>query len=121
MPSPKPVLNPKPMYPQRQNNHNNPQMEIAMQQMVEVHTEMTWVLTRDMVNRDSKELPLVMEQVLDDHSRMVQIMSHILASTNNNLSQNNLCSKEPRGDAEITLLASKICGEIGHTSKECRE
>jgi hypothetical protein len=92
-----------------------------MQQMVEVHTEMTRVLTQDMVNRDSKELPPVMEQVLDDHSRMVQIMSHILASTNNNLPQNNLCSKEPRGDAEITLLASKICGEIGHTSKECRE
>jgi hypothetical protein len=38
-------------------------------------------------------------------------MSQILASTNNNLPQNNLDSKEPRGDAEITLLAYKICEE----------
>jgi hypothetical protein len=32
-------------------------MEIAMQQMVEVHTEMMQVMTQDMVNCDSKELP----------------------------------------------------------------
>jgi hypothetical protein len=42
---PKPVLNPKQMHPQRQNNHNNPQLEIAMQRMVEVHTEMMQVMT----------------------------------------------------------------------------
>jgi hypothetical protein len=62
-----------------------------------------------------------MQQVLDDHSRIVQMMSQILASTNNNLPQNNFGSKEPRGDAEITLQACKICGEIGYTSKGCRE
>jgi hypothetical protein len=45
------------MHPQCQNNHNNPQLEIAMQRMVEVHTEMMRVLTQNMVNRDSKELP----------------------------------------------------------------
>jgi hypothetical protein len=43
-------------------------MEIAMQQMVEVHTEMMQVMTQDMVNRDSKELPPRMQQVLDNHS-----------------------------------------------------
>jgi hypothetical protein len=91
-------------------------MEIVMQQMMEVHTEMMRVMTQDMVSRDSKKLPPGMQQVLDDHSRMVQMMSHILASTNNNLPPNNLGSKEPRGDAEITLQACKICGEIGHTS-----
>jgi hypothetical protein len=32
-------------------------MEIVMQQMIEVHTEMMRVLTQDMVNLDSKELP----------------------------------------------------------------
>jgi hypothetical protein len=45
------------MHPQRQNNHNNPQLEIAMQQMVEVHTEMMRVLTQDMVNHRSKNIP----------------------------------------------------------------
>jgi hypothetical protein len=96
-------------------------MEIVMQQMIEVHAGIMQVMTQDMVNRDSKELPPGMQQVLDDHSRMVQMMSQILACTNNNLPQNHLGSKEPRGDAEITLLASNICGEIGHMSKGCHE
>jgi hypothetical protein len=55
--SPKLVLNPKLMYPQRQSNHHNPQMEIVLEQMVEVHTEMMQVMTQCMVNCDSKELP----------------------------------------------------------------
>jgi hypothetical protein len=72
------------MHPQRQNNHNNPQMEIGMQQMVEVDTEMMQVMTQDMVNRDSKELPPGMQQVLVDHSRIIHMMSQILASTGDN-------------------------------------
>jgi hypothetical protein len=43
------------MHPERQNNHNNPQLEIAMQWMVEVHTEMMRVLTQHMVNHDSNK------------------------------------------------------------------
>jgi hypothetical protein len=39
-----------------------------MQQMVEVHIEMMWVLTQNMVNRDSNEIPPGMQQVLDDHT-----------------------------------------------------
>jgi hypothetical protein len=62
-----------------------------------------------------------MQQVLDDHSRMKQMMPQILASTNDNLPQDNLGSKEPRGETEITLLACKLCGEIGHTPKGCCE
>jgi aspartate aminotransferase-like enzyme len=53
--------------------------------MVEVHTEMMRVMTQDMVNHDSKELPPGMQQVLDDHSQIVQMMSQIMACTNNNL------------------------------------
>jgi hypothetical protein len=56
------------MHPQRQNNHANPQLEIAMQRMIEVHTVIMRVMTQDMVNRDSKELPPVIQQGLDDHS-----------------------------------------------------
>jgi hypothetical protein len=109
------------MHPQRQNNHNNHQLEIAMQWMVEVHTGMMRVLTQNMVNRDSKELPLGMQQVLDDHSRIVQMMSQIMASTNNSLPHNDHVGKEPRDDAEMTLRACKVYGEIGHTSKKCHE
>jgi hypothetical protein len=67
-----------------------------------------------MVNCDGKELPPGMQQVLDNHSQMVQMKPHMLAVADNNLSQNNPGSKEPRGEVEITLLACKICGEIGH-------
>jgi hypothetical protein len=42
-----------------------------------------------------------------------------MASTNNCLPQNAHGGKEPRGDVEMTLRACRICGEIGHTSKEC--
>jgi hypothetical protein len=39
--------------------------------MVEVYTEMMQVMTQDMVNRDSKELPPGMQQVLDNHSQII--------------------------------------------------
>jgi hypothetical protein len=52
---------------------------------------------------------------------MVQMMPQILASINNNLPQNNLGSKEPRDEVKTTLLAYKVCGEIGHLSEECQE
>jgi hypothetical protein len=89
--------------------------------MVEVYAELMRVLTQNLINSDSKELPPGMQQVLDDHSRMVQMMPQILASINNNLPQNNLGSKEPRDEAKIAFLACKICGEIGHLPKECQE
>jgi hypothetical protein len=109
------------MHPQCQNNHNNPQLEIAMQRMVEVHTEMVRVLTPDMVNCGGKDIPPGMQQVLDDHSRIVQMMSQIVASANNSLPQNDHGGKEPRGGVEMTLQACKRYGEIGHKSKECHE
>jgi hypothetical protein len=121
MPSSKLVLKPKHMHSQHQNSLNKPQLVVATQQMVEIHAELMQVLTHNLINSDSKELPPGMQQVLDDHSRMVQMMPQILASINNNLLQNNLGSKEPREEAKIALLACKICGEIGHLSEECQE
>jgi hypothetical protein len=49
------------------------------------------------------------------------MMSQIVASTNNSLPQNDHGGKTTRDDVEMTLQASKRCGEIGHTSKECHE
>jgi hypothetical protein len=118
--SPKLAPKPKQMYSQGQNSPNKPQLDTAVQQMVEVHTEVMQVMTQCMIHWDSKELPPGMQQVLDNHSQMVQMMPQILASINNP-PQNNLGSKEPRGEAVITMLSCKICGEIGHTSKGCYE
>jgi hypothetical protein len=92
-----------------------------MQQLVEAHTGMMRVLTQNVVNRDSKELPPGVQQVLNDHSRIVQMMSQIVASSNNSLPQNDHGGKTTRGDVDMTLRACKRCGEIGHTSKECQE
>jgi hypothetical protein len=47
------------------------------------------------------------------------MMSQIMVSTNNSLPQNNLGSKEPRDDDEITLPACRICGEKGHLPRNC--
>jgi hypothetical protein len=85
--------------------------------MVEVHAELMQVLTQHLISSDSQELPPGMQQILDEHSRMVQMMPQILASTN--LPQNNHGGKEPGGEIKITMLACKICGEIGHLSEEC--
>jgi hypothetical protein len=71
MPSSKLVLKPKQMYSQHQNSLNKPQLVLAIQQMVEVHAELKRVLTQNLINSDSKELPPGMQQVLDDHSRML--------------------------------------------------
>jgi hypothetical protein len=110
------------MNPQQQNSVNKPQLVTAVQQMVEIHTEVMQVMIQCMIHWDGKELPPRMQQVLDNHSQMVQMMPQILASiNNNNLSQNNLGSKETRDGAEITLQACKICEEIGHLSEECQE
>jgi hypothetical protein len=68
---PNPIQNPKQMHPQRQNSRNNPQLEIAMQQLVEAHTGMMRVMTQNIANRDSKELPPGVQQILNDHSRIV--------------------------------------------------
>jgi hypothetical protein len=56
------------MHSQRQINHNSPQIEKVIQQMVEAHAKMMQVMTQCMVNGDGKELPPGMQQVLDDHS-----------------------------------------------------
>jgi hypothetical protein len=96
-------------------------MEIAMQQKVEARTELTQLMTQNLINRDSKSLPPGMQQLLDEHSQIVQMVSQITASTNDNLPQNDHGGKEPRDGAEITLQACKIYGEIGHMSEECRE
>jgi hypothetical protein len=108
------------MYSQGQNSPHKPQLVTAVQQMIEVHTEVMQVMTQCMIHWDSKVLPLGMQQVLDNHSQMVQMIPQILASINN-LPQNNLGNKKPRDRAEITLQACKICGEIGHLSEECQE
>jgi hypothetical protein len=109
------------MQPQHANNRNNTQLEIAMQQLVEAHTEITRMMTQNMANHDSEELPLGVQQVLDDHSRIVQMMSQIVFSSNDSLPQDEHGEKPTKVDTEMICQACKRCGEVGHASKDCHE
>jgi hypothetical protein len=108
------------MQPQHVLNRINTQLEIAMQQLVEVHTRITQVMTRNMANHDGRELPLGVQQVLDNHSWIVQMMSQIMASANSSLPQDDLGGRSAKVNVEVTQRACKGCGEIGHASKDCR-
>jgi hypothetical protein len=94
-------------------------MVSAIQRMVEVHAKLMQVMTQNLINSDDKELPPGMQQVLDDHSRMVQMMPQILASTN--LPQDKQYNRKIEEEIKTTMLACKICGEVGHPSGECLE
>jgi hypothetical protein len=109
------------MQPQHVFNRNNTQLEIAMQQLVEVHTRITQMMTQNMANHDGRELPLGVQQVLDNHSRIVQMMSQIVSSTNSSLPQDDLDGKPAKVDVEVTQQACKGCGEIGHAPKDYHE
>jgi hypothetical protein len=56
------------MPPQHVNNRNNTPLEIAMQQLVEVHTRITQMMTQNLANHDGRDLPMRVQQVLDNHS-----------------------------------------------------
>jgi hypothetical protein len=90
-----------------------------MQQLVEAHTGMMRVMTQNMANRDSKELPPGVQQILNDHSRIVQMMSQMVTSAYNSLPQVEHGEKPTKTNAEIIGQACKRCGEVGHTSKDC--
>ena len=100
--------------------NNNPRKEIAMQQMIEAQTQLTQLVTENLINKNS-ELPSGVQQLLDAHTQIVQMMSQITARNNDNLPQKIQGSKEIEDDFATSLRACKTCGEIGHTSKECYE
>ena len=102
-------------------DNNNPRMELAMQRMIETQTQLTQLMTQNLINSNNKELPSGMQQLLDAHTQIVQMMSQNMASNNNNLRRKNHGSKEFEDGDATSPRACKICGEIGHTSKECHE
>ena len=101
-------------------NNNNPWKEIAMQQMIEAQTQLTQLVTENLINKNS-ELPSGVQQLLDAHTQIVQMMSQNIARNNDNLPQKIQDCKEFKDDVATSLRACKTCGEIGHTSKECYE
>jgi cellular nucleic acid-binding protein len=73
------------------------------------------------IKNNMNEIPSGVQQLLDAHTQIVQMMSQNIASNNGNLPHQNQGSKEFEDGVVTSRRACKICGEIGHTSKECCE
>jgi hypothetical protein len=108
------------MHPQSQNSPNNSQMDLVMQRMMEMHTQLTQVVTQNMLSRESNELPPGVQQLLDAHTRIVQMASQIMTN-NDNISPSEPSNDKPEEHVVTRNQACKLCGDIGHTSKDCEE
>jgi hypothetical protein len=110
----------KQMHRQRQNSLNNSQMDLVMQRMMETHTQLTQVVTQNMISGKSNELPPGVQQLLDAHTHIVQMASQIMTNSNN-ISPSDPRNDKPEEHVVTRNQACKLCGDIGHMSKDCEE
>jgi hypothetical protein len=69
-------------------------MDLVMQRMMETHTQLTQVVTQNMISSKSNELPPGVQQLLDAHTHIVQMASRIM-NNNNNISQSEPSNDKP--------------------------
>jgi hypothetical protein len=86
-------------------------MDLVMQRMMEMHAQLTQVVTQNMINGKSNELPPGVQQLLDAHTRIVQMASQIMAN-NNNISPSNPSNAKPEEHDVARNQACKLCGDI---------
>jgi hypothetical protein len=104
---------------QSQNSLNNSQMDLVMQRMIEAHTQLTQVVTQNMISSKSNELPPGVQQLLDAYTHIVQMVSRTM--TNNNVSPSDPSNDKPKEHVVTRNQACKLYGDIGHISKDCEE
>jgi hypothetical protein len=108
------------MHHQSQNSLNNSQMDLVMQRMMEAHTQLSQVVTQNMISIKSNELPPGVQQMLDAHTHIVQLASQIMTN-NNNVSPSDPSNDKPEEHVVTRNQACKLCGDIGHIPKDCEE
>jgi hypothetical protein len=87
--------------------------------MMEMHTQLTQVVTQNMISSKSNELPPGVQRLLDAHTHIVQMASQIM--TNNNTSPSDPSNAKPEEQVVTRNQACKLRGDIGHMSKDCKE
>jgi hypothetical protein len=95
------------MHRQSQNSLNNSQMDLVMQRMMETHTQLTKVVTQNMISSKSNELPPGVQHLLDAHTHIVQMASRIMTNNNNN----NISPSDPNNDKpeEHVVTRNQAC------------
>jgi hypothetical protein len=73
-----------------------------------------------MISSKSNELPPGVQQLLDAHTHIVQMASRIMKN-NNNISPSDPSNDKPKEHVVTRNQACKLCGDIGHISKDCEE
>jgi hypothetical protein len=106
---------------QSQNSLNNPQMELALQRIVEAQAQLSQVLTQNLISSNNNELPLGVQQLLDAPTRIVQMVSRTMTNNNDNISPSEPRKDNLEEDGMMINQACKLCGDIGHISKDCQE
>jgi hypothetical protein len=71
-------------------------MDLVMQRMMETHTQLTQVVTQNMISSKSNELPPGVQQLLDAHTHIVQMASRIMTNNNNNISPSDPSNNKPK-------------------------
>jgi hypothetical protein len=97
-------------------------MDLVMQRMIEAHTQLTQVVTQNMISNKSNELPPGVQQILDAHTHIVQMASRIMTNNNNNnVSPSDPSNDKPKEHVVTRNQACKPCGDIGHISKDYKK
>jgi hypothetical protein len=87
--------------------------------MIEAHTQLTQVVTQNMISSKSNELPPGVQQLLDAHTHIVQMASRTMPS-NNNVSPSDRSNDKTEEHVMTENQACKLCGDIEHFSSKRR-
>jgi hypothetical protein len=88
--------------------------------MIEAHTQLTQVVTQNMISSKSNELPPGVQQLLDAHTHIVQMASRTMTNNNNNVSPSDPSNDKP--EEHVSKDCEEQCHSCGrdHCNEECR-
>ena len=95
-------------------------MPYAIQLLAAAQTQLTQAMKQFQANNPNKEFTTGMQHMLDKQIQMEEMTSHHMTNNINHLPQIDV-GIEIKENVMTGPRACKICGEIGHLSKECHD